>query len=326
MIHDEVMAAALPVIIDTDGGVDDAAALWWAVTNPALDVIAVTVVWGNVPLDVATISVARVLAAAGRSDIPLALGAPGPVGPAPELRAASFIHGNDGLGDTTAGLAAPQLFSLDEPATALMPRLCRQRPGEVSVVTLGPLTNLALLLDEEPGFAATVRDLVVMGGSARAGGNALPTAEANVAHDPLAAAAVAAAAWPRPPLMVGLDVTHRATLTERHFELLAERRTAAATFLDGPLRFYRQFGGRSVSPDCPCHDLLAVMALAVPDVITRAPVLPMAVDTAGGPAWGETVVDFRTFGEAPPGFHPWRISLEADVERFRALAAALFGG
>src|ERR1700730_2904449 len=101
------VAPPTPSIIDTDGGVDDAAALWWAVPDPALDVLAATVVWGNVPLPTAAISVARVLAAAGRSDIPLALGAAGPVGPAPDLRPATFIHGDDGLGNTTHGLSAP---------------------------------------------------------------------------------------------------------------------------------------------------------------------------------------------------------------------------
>jgi len=329
------VAPPTPVIVDTDGGVDDAAALWWALTDPALDVIAVTVVWGNVPLSTAAISVARVLAAAGRSDIPVALGAAGPVGPAPDLRPATFIHGDDGLGNTTQGLAAPVVGAVSEPAVSVLARLCSERPAEVAVVTLGPLSNLGVLLDEEPGFAATVRELVVMGGSARAGGNALPNGEANVAHDPPAAAIVAAAAWTRPPLLVGLDVTMQATLTEDHFRLLAAHRSPAGAFLDAPLRFYRRFGATLTGPDVPCHDLLAVMALADPSIMTDAPVLPLAVDTAGGPSWGATVVDFRapafarTAGseqERPAGFEPWRISLEADVGRFRAQATALFGG
>jgi purine nucleosidase len=222
-----------------------------------------------------------------------------------------------------------------EPATTILARLCAQHPGEVSVVTLGPLSNLGLLLDAEPGFASTVRELIVMGGSARAGGNALPNGEANVAHDPLAAAVVAAASWAQPPLLVGLDVTMKATLTESHFRLLAEHRTPAAAFLDAPLRFYRRFGATLTGPEVPCHDLLAVLALADPSVITEAPVLPLAVDAAGGPSWGATVVDFRAPAfarlegseqERPAGFSPWRISLAADVERFRAHATALFGG
>jgi purine nucleosidase len=295
----------------------------------------VTVVWGNVSLDVAAKSVARVLEAAGRAEIPIAVGAPGPVGAAPDLRPATFIHGDDGLGNTTGGLPDPTITPVEERASDLIARLCRSRPGEISLVTIGPLSNLALAIEENDDLAPSVAQLRVMGGSARWGGNALPNGEANVAHDPLAGARVAAAAWSTPPLLVGLDVTMRATLTEAHFSLLAEHRTPAAAFLDGPLRFYRTFGGSFSAPDCPCHDLLTVMSLSDPAVISDAPVLPMAVDTSGGPSWGATVVDFRApvfarlegaAQEQPPGFFPWRISVGADVDRFRAHAAALFGG
>src|SRR6266567_6602455 len=98
------MTGPVPVIIDTDGGVDDAAALWWALSDPNLDVQAITVVWGNVPVDVAARSVCRVAAAAGRPDVPVAIGSPEPIAVAPDLRPATFIHGDDGLGNTTAGL------------------------------------------------------------------------------------------------------------------------------------------------------------------------------------------------------------------------------
>jgi purine nucleosidase len=322
------------MIIDTDGGVDDAAALWWAVTNPDIDVVAITVVWGNVGLDVAVTSVARVLSAAGRTDIPIAAGLTGPIGPAPELRAATFIHGDDGLGNTTAGLPPPAIGAGPEPAVDLLRRELEARPGEITLVTLGPLSNVGRLLVDAPEVATAIGELVVMGGSARHGGNALPNAEANVGHDPAAAAAVVAAPWPRPPLLVGLDVTMVATLTEQHFALLAEHRNAAGAFLDAPIRFYRQHGATFTAPDSPCHDLLAIIAAAEPSVIAGAPALPVAVDTGGDAAWGSTIVDFRapvferTLGAdyaPPPGFHPWRIALEADVDRFRAHAATLFG-
>ena len=288
------------LIIDTDGGVDDAAALWWALTDPGLDVVAVTVVWGNVPLEVAAQSVSRVLVATGRTDVLFSVGAAQPIANAPDLRPATFIHGDDGLGNTTNGAPPSDVVAnlaagaaAAEPAPALLARLCAERPGELTLVTLGPLSNLALALAQSPVLATDAADLIVMGGSARAGGNALPNAEANVAHDPEAAAQVVQAGWSRPPLMVGLDVTSRATLSDAHFALLAERRGAAAEFLDAPLRFYRRFGSTLTAPDCPCHDLLAVLALADPPLITGAPVLPLAVDTAGGPSWGATVVDFR---------------------------------
>jgi purine nucleosidase len=322
-----------PVIIDTDGGVDDACALWWALTDPALDVVAITVVWGNVAVDVAAASVLRVVAAAGRTDVPVAIGAIGPIGRAPDLRPASFIHGDDGLGNV-AGAVPSGVAVVDEPAVDLLVRLTGERPSEVSVVSIGPLSNLGLAVQAHPDWAATVDELIVMGGSVGRGGNALPLGEANVAHDPMAAAAVVGAGWRRPPLLVGLDVTYVATLSDAEFELLAEHRSEAAAFLDGPLGFYRVFGSTFTAPDTPCHDLLAVMALSDPAVLTDTPVLPLAVDTSGGPAWGATVADRRVLYFAgregsdqsrPEGFSDWRIALSADVGRFRAGVRQLFG-
>jgi purine nucleosidase len=321
-----------PVIVDTDGGVDDAVALWWALTEPAIDVRAITVVWGSVDVDVAASAVLRVVHAAGRSDVPVALGEAGPIAPAPDLRPATFIHGDDGLGNA-AGARAP-LAVVGEPAAKLLPRLVHAEPGAVSIVTLGPLSNIGRIVQDDPAFAADVAELVVMGGAAAGGGNALPAGEANVAHDPVAAQATVPARWRVPPLLVGLDVTRVATLTDAEFALLAEHRTAAATFLDAPLRFYRTYGSTLTAPDTPCHDLLAMLAWASPEIITDAPLLPLAVDTAAGVAWGATVVDFRAPSFAalegaeqatPEGFAPWRIALGVDVSRFRLLARALLG-
>lgn len=326
------MTPPRPVVIDTDGGVDDAAALWWALTDDRIDVRAITVVWGNVDLETAADVVLHVLEASGRQDVPVALGEAGPVGPAPDLRPASFIHGEDGLGNVVT--AAPGGRVTDEPAGELLRRLVTERPGEISLITLGPLSTIGGLLQSEPSFAADVDELVVMGGSVRGGGNALPWGEANIAHDPLAAQSVVVAGWRTPPLLVGLDVTHQATLREEEFAVLAEHRTPAASFLDAPMRFYRQFASTMTAPGCPCHDLLAVIALIEPEVISDAPVLPMAVDCAGGAAWGATVVDFRApFLESlqgarqatPEGFAPWRIALHADADRFRRLARSMWG-
>ena len=321
-----------PVVIDTDGGVDDAVALWWALTDPALDVVAITVVWGNVDVDLATAGVLRIVHAAGRDDVPVAVGARGPTLPAPDIRPATFIHGDDGLGNA-AGPEAP-LRAIEEPAAALLERLVRERPGELTLVTLGPLTNIGAIVSDHPEFAPAVADLVVMGGSARRGGNALPFGEANIAHDPIAAQRTVVARWSKPPLLIGLDVTLTATLRADEFALLAEQRTAAAAFLDAPLRFYREFGSTFTAPDTPCHDLLTVLAVAGPEIIDDAPVLPLAVDCGGDAAWGTTVVDFRapyfeqlegSAQSAPDGFAPWRIALGVDVARFRRCVRALFG-
>jgi purine nucleosidase len=302
---------AVPIVLDSDGGVDDAAALWWACTSPDVELVAVTAVAGNVAVDQAAANLATVLAAAGRPEVPVAVGPPDPVGPTPPLRRASAIHGHDGLGDS--GIT-PAPF---DPVAGGAPYWLTRWTESAVLVATGPLSNLARALDRDPTWPSRVAALVVMGGSARVGGNARAAAEANFAHDPAAAARVMAAPWPGSPLLVGLDVTLRATLAEGEFALLAERRTAAARFLAGPLAFYR--GGRAESP---CHDLLALIAAVHAGVVT-GPVLPVSVDTGGSAAWGASVVDFRPGGTEGDG--RWTVGLDVDVDRFRAEVRGLFG-
>jgi inosine-uridine nucleoside N-ribohydrolase len=311
-----------PVVIDTDPGVDDAVALWWALTSPALDVVALTTVHGNVDVDLAAANTLRIVHAAGRTDVPVAVGQAAAIGPAPVTAFPRWIHGQDGLGDV--GLPPAPLEPVAESAVALLRRVVDERPGQVAVVTLGPLSNVARVLAADPAWASRVGRLVVMAGSVAVGGNATPAAEANVAHDPGALAAVLAADWPEPPLLIGLDATHVATLGPGELTLCSERRTPAAAFCDGPLRFYRGAVGHP-NGDVACHDLLAVLALEDPTIVD-ADDRPVAVDTAGGPAWGATIVDRRRFGVPAEGFSRWRVALHADVERFRAAARALFGG
>lgn len=321
------------MIVDTDGGVDDATALWWLLQEPTISVVAITIVWGNVDVEVASASVCRVLHAAGRSDIPVALGSAGPFRTAPALKPATFIHGDDGLGNTNR-LPAPFIHG-DTPAVVLMRRLLLDGGGDVSLLTLGPLTNIAHLVTDHPELVPVVHDIVIMGGVARGPGNALPLGEANIVHDPAAAAVVIGTAWPRPGMLVGLDVTNRATLGALEFELLAQHRSAAAEFLDEPIRFYRRFGSTFSPPgECPQHDLLAAMAWVDPSMV-EAPLLPVAVDTSGGAAWGTTVVDLRQplFAQVGDGAEQqgdplatvWQVALEVDVARFRASVRVLFG-
>lgn len=320
----------MKLFIDTDGGVDDAAALWWALSAPDVDVVGITVVHGNVALDIAAANVCRILEATGHPEIPVAVGSDVPMGPTPDLRPADFIHGRDGLGNT--GRPSASFGPGPERAADLLRRLVTD---EVVLVTLGPLTNIGRLIEADPTWARLARRLVVMGGTVLGPGNAQPVGEANIAHDPRAAELVATAAWHTPPLLVGLDVTHRATFTLDEFALLDERRSSAAEFLAEPLAFYRRHGGTFCAPDeCPCHDLLAVMAAARPSMID-GPVLPLAVQAGPGPAWGTTVVDRRVpFFErggsgavqaSPPGFGPWQIGLEVDVSAFRREVRTLFG-
>ncbi len=326
------------VIIDTDCGVDDAVALCWAITEPRIDVVGITSVWGNTGVVGAAANVGRVLAALGRSDIPVALGARGPIAEAPDLRVADFIHGTDGLGNTFR--PESDVAPVDESAVDLLRRLVDERPGEVTVVSIGPLSNIAGAVLSDPGWASRVKELVVMGGAVAIQGNALPVGEANIAHDPVAADVIGRANWVIPPLMVNLDVTLQATLSDNEFDLLGEHRSTAAEFLDEPLRFYRTFGSTFTPGECPSHDLLAVMTVVERDLVVSQE-LPVAIQATPGPAWGQTVVDRRVpffaaasaandgeDAEQPPhddGFRPWRVAQDVDVERFRLLVRRLFG-
>src|SRR5690606_21520512 len=181
------------MVIDSDGGVDDAVAVWWAAVDPRVELVAVTAVWGNVDVERAATNLCTVLDAASRTAVPVAVGLDGPVAPAPALRPADFIHGRDGLGE--AGHAPSARGPVDEGAVDLLLRLADERPGELDLVAVGPLSNLAAAIERDPTWPSRWRRLTIMGGAANRSGNATPAGEANVAHDPAAAATVVSAAW-----------------------------------------------------------------------------------------------------------------------------------
>lgn len=302
------------LVVDTDGGIDDAVALWWVLAQPGVELGAVVVTWGNVDRDTAAANVCRVLHAAGRPDVPVVLGAAGPVGPTPYEGFAGPVHGSDGLGGTADRWPTGDVRPVDTAPVDVLRRLVADHPGEVDVVTLGPLSSLAEALHAEAGLTRGVRTLTVMGGAVARPGNAFPTGEANITHDPEGAAAVVAAGWAAPPLLVGLDVTLRALLDDSDLALAAEGRTPAARFLADPLRSYAAFyagNGETPPGTFPCHDLLATIAAVDPTIVTEAPTVPLAVDTGRSVASGTTVADLRPAPRhLPVGFAPWRVALD----------------
>lgn len=320
-----------PMVIDTDGGTDDAVALWWALTDPRVELLGVVVTWGNVELPVAAANVCRILHAAGRPDIPVALGAHGPLGPSPLPERPRHVHGDDGLGGHADRWPVGDIEPMSEPVAERLARLAAARPGEMALVTIGPLSSLAGALQADPTLAGGFASLTVMGGAVGVPGNALPLGEANIAHDPEAAAVVLAATWPDPPLLVGLDVTLRAVLADDDLALADEGRTPAAEMLAAPLRFYAGFyaGSAQTAPGTTaCHDLLAALAVVEPAVLTEVATLPLAVDTGRSAAWGATVADRRARPQTQtqlPGFHPCRVAVDVDAERFRAVFRKLCG-
>lgn len=317
------------LVIDCDGGVDDAVALWWALRAPEVEVVALVATWGNVDRDQAAANLGRILHAAGRTDVPVALGAQDARGPSPLGERATHVHGLDGLGGCAHQWSTGGYGPVAEPAAEMLARLASERPGQLDLVTTGALTSLAAAA-ADPVVLDGYRSLTVMGGSILAGGNALPLAEANIGHDPSAAATVVAAGWrtDEPPLLVGLDVTMLALLA-RDTELAAAHAstTVPGRFLAGALGVYADFYDtveQAPPGRFPCHDLLAVMAAAGEPVVTDAPTYPLAVDVGRSAAWGATVADRRPVPESDtPGFAPWRVALGVDPAPFRAAVRSL---
>src|ERR1700731_4374054 len=205
--------APFRVIIDTDPGVDDALALLLAMRSPEVTIEAITAVAGNVPLELTLPNALRMVEIAGRTDIPVAAGAKAPL--VRRLVTAAYAHGENGLGG--AVFPEPKIKPIAEPAAQFIQQLVRKYPGEGTLITIGPLTNVATALNSDPELAAMVKSLVMMGGSL-SGGNITPAAEFNVYVDPEAARVVFQSGISI--TMVGLDVTRRTSLTEDHVRKL----------------------------------------------------------------------------------------------------------
>ncbi len=190
------------IIIDTDPGVDDAMAIFFALCSPELELQGLTTIFGNVHTQLATKNALRLLEIAGRPEIPVAHGADNAL-TGPFEGPVAFVHGSDGQGDIF--LPDPAGEPVNMSAAQFIVEQLRARPGEITLVPVGPLTNIALALRLEPRITEWVDEVVLMGGNALVAGNASPAGEANIRNDPEAADVVFAADWR--VTMVGLDVT-----------------------------------------------------------------------------------------------------------------------
>ena len=267
---------ARKIIIDTDPGVDDSMAIFFALASPELDVIGLTSIFGNVRTPLATTNALRLLEIAGRSDIPVAQGALDPLtgpfeGPVP------FVHGEDGQGDTF--LPDPGRQPLAIPAAQFIIEQVRAQPGEITLVPIGPLTNIALALRLEPRICEWVDEVVLMGGNALVPGNASPAAEANIRNDPEAADLVFGADWQ--VTMVGLDVTLRAHMTPADIAEYATHGNPMSDHITRILPHYRRyFEANYDAQGIFVHDSSAIAYLLQPDLF-QVQRWRMRVETAG---------------------------------------------
>ncbi|MEM7378439.1 MAG: nucleoside hydrolase [Pseudomonadota bacterium] len=253
------------IIIDTDPGIDDALAILLALAHPKLDVVGLTTVFGNVPVSLATDNALRI-ADTAQSAVPVAAGAATPLFIPPRGHA-DFVHGQDGLGNTHPAQSARQ--ALDLSAAAFIVQQVRSAPDDITLVPVGPLTNLALALKLAPDIAHKTR-VVLMGGAVHEPGNCSPVAEANIWQDPHAAEIVFAADWH--VTMVGLDATHQVRLDQAFFDACAAAAPRVGGFLNTVHQFYLDFyASRFGERVCAAHDALAVAAVVEPSVVTTEP-------------------------------------------------------
>ncbi|MDP3063536.1 MAG: nucleoside hydrolase [Chloroflexota bacterium] len=288
------------LLIDTDPGTDDLIALLMALRSPELEVVGVTTVGGNARLAHTTRNALRILEHIGRADVPVAPGASRPL--RGRFTYAYDFHGPAGL---TARLPLPQTRPTPGRASDFIYRTLAASPGRVSILALGPLTNLARLLRKHPGAKRLMGELVVMGGAVGVPGNVTPHAEFNVFNDPLAAQEVLASGIPI--TLVDLRVCRQALFRKADLARLGGKGRAAELALRVLKGWFRLHPKREAYDLC---DPLATGVLLDPTLVTTEAV-SLGVDVSDGPERGKTYV------AATPG--PVHVTREVDAERFKEL-------
>jgi inosine-uridine nucleoside N-ribohydrolase len=308
-------AVARRVVLDVDTGSDDAVAIMFAALHPKLDLLGVSTVNGNAPLVNTTDNTLRVLDFIGRSDVAVHPGLARPIVrhdfPAPKrfaLDSEKDMHG------TQLPLPAP----LSRPSTTggvqFLVDTVRAYPGEVTVVAVGPLSNIAAALAEAPDMTSLVPEVVIMGGAHHVG-NETPAAEFNIWADPEAADMVLSAGFPRVTL-VPLDATHQALVTSEDVLALQRLGTpageAAARLIERRISAYSALGEVARQDAAPVHDALCTAYLVCPEVVSARPV-HVTVETKGERTIGRTVMDLRPGSRAQPNC---KVALTADAALF----------
>lgn len=259
-----------------------------------LDVLAITAVAGNVPLDLTVTNALALVELAGRTEVPVYRGSVRPM--VKTLITAEYVHGPTGLDG--ADLPAPSVAEATGHAVDRIIEIVTGSDRPVTLCTLGPLTNVALALVKEPEIAGNIEQIVTMGGGFFEGGNTTPAAEFNIYVDPHAAHVVFTSGIPI--VLMPLDVTHKALTTPERLQRFREIGTPAGDAVAGMLGFYDRWDiAKYGLPGGPLHDPTVIAYLLAPDLFTGREVA-VEIDIAPGPTLGMTVVDWWGVTDASP--------------------------
>jgi inosine-uridine nucleoside N-ribohydrolase len=273
--------ASKKIILDTDPGSDDALALMLALNSPELDVRAITVVPGNVTAQMGLENALRMVSLANRCDIPVAAGAQHPL--FQKLITAEFFHGKNGLANVELPASKCKVDTRFGPH--LIIQLVHASPHEITLVPVGPLTNIALAVEKDPSIVPLVKEVILMGGSLN-GGNVNASAEANIYNDPEAAQIVFQAGWP--VTMVGLEVGDKALFTKKYLDQLSSTHGPINDFIAAVLKFLVDLAAQFGESGTPMYDPSAV-AVAIDPTLVKTRDMHVDVETHGVFTRGETV-------------------------------------
>lgn len=298
------------VILDTDPGIDDALAILLALASPEVELAALTVIGGNCPLEDAVRNGLNVLALGGAPTVPVAAGVPVPLIRPPFT--APETHGDTGLGH--AKLPVSPVPVVAEHAVDLIIREIMVAPGEVTLVAVGPLTNVALAVRKEPRIVQAVREVIVMGGALRADGNTTPLAEFNFYVDPHAAYIVLHSGMPI--TLMPWDVTQKVLMTQANVDRLLRLGGPIPTFIAQATRFYIEFHLKHFGfAGCSINDPAALALAFAPDLAQCQP-LYVDIEIASETTMGKSIGDFLGHTRHPANV---RAVMEFDTDQFMAL-------